>query len=72
MFAYIALFSTLLSRLTVLTCGSARVTSFLEHVFFWGGGGGEFVLLLFLLVFLIFIKVVYLQRWVCGCADLIY
>ena len=38
MFAYIALFSTLLSRLTVLTCGSARVTSFLEHVFFWGGG----------------------------------
>ena len=31
--AYIALFSTLLSRLTALTCGSTWVTSFLERVF---------------------------------------
>ena len=29
MIAYIALFSALLSRLTALTCGSTRVTSFI-------------------------------------------
>ena len=33
MIAYIALFSTLLSRLTALTWGSTRVTSFIAHFF---------------------------------------
>ena len=31
MIAYIALFSVLLSRLTVIACGSTRVTSFIMH-----------------------------------------
>ena len=33
MFAYIALFSALLSRLTALACGSTRVTSFIARFF---------------------------------------
>ena len=34
MFAYIALFSALLSRLTALVCGSTRVTSFMARFLF--------------------------------------
>ena len=34
MFAYIVLFSALLSRLTALACGSTWVTSFIAHFFF--------------------------------------
>ena len=35
MIAYIALFSTLLSRFTTLACGSTRVTRFLQRIFFY-------------------------------------